>query len=75
MTGDINLLYEQVQSLSEAEQLRLVGRIVDGIAQQRDGGSPQRSIMELRGKGAEVWSGVDAASYVDEPRSEWDQRP
>lgn len=37
--------------------------------------TPQRSIMELRGNGADVWRGVDAAAYVDELRSEWDQRP
>jgi hypothetical protein len=43
---------------------------------QQDGRQiPPRSIMELHGKGAELWRGVDAALYVDELRSEWDQRP
>jgi hypothetical protein len=76
MADDVNQLYElHVQPLTESEQLRLVERIVDGIARHRNGDSPQRSIMELRGKGADVWRDVDAAMYVDESRSEWDQRP
>lgn len=73
---DANQIYQQhVQSLSEAERLRLVGQIVDGIAQERGAGLSRGSILELRGKGAEVWRGVDAAAYVDELRREWDQRP
>lgn len=33
---DVNQVYRQhVESLFEAEQLRLMGRIVDGISQQR----------------------------------------
>lgn len=33
--------------------------------------SSQRSICEMRGKGANLWSGVDAATYVEELRNEW----
>jgi len=39
--------------LSEAEQLQLIGIIVDGISQQRSD-SLQRSIMDLRGRSADV---------------------
>ena len=36
---------------------------------------PSRSLLELEGLGAEIWLGLDAQAYVDELRSEWDQRP
>jgi hypothetical protein len=31
--------------------------------------------MELHGLGAEIWQGIDAQEYVDQLRSEWDDRP
>jgi hypothetical protein len=33
------------------------------------------SILELEGLGAEIWEGIDAQEYVDQLRSEWDDRP
>ena len=35
----------------------------------------KRSIMELHGLGAEIWHNIDAQTYVDELRNEWDRRP
>ena len=32
-----------------------------------------RSLLELRGLGREVWSGVDPVAYVRELREEWDR--
>lgn len=39
------------------------------IAQQEP---KKRSILELRGLGREIWQGVDAQTYVDRLREEWD---
>jgi hypothetical protein len=74
MANDVTNVYEQhVRPLSDSMQLQLVGRIVDGITQQQQArATTRRSVMELHGKGAELWQGVDAATYVDELRSEWD---
>lgn len=77
MSVKLDRLYEEhVRLLSDKEQLRLVERIVQGIAEHH-GGSEARSrdIMELHGKRADVWQGVDAAAYVEELRREWDHRP
>lgn len=73
----LDRLYEEhVRPLSDKEQLRLVERIVQGIAgHQGDGEARSRDIMDLHGKGAELWHGVDAAGYVEELRREWDHRP
>jgi hypothetical protein len=30
--------------------------------------------MELEGLGAEIWQGIDAQEYIDQLRSEWDEK-
>lgn len=40
------------------------------LVAQRD--PKRRSILELRGLGKEIWQGVDAQTYVDRLREEWD---
>jgi hypothetical protein len=77
MIADVDHVYQQhVQLLSDTEQLRLVERIVKGLAgQPRDAPAPARSIMELHGRGAELWRGVDPGPYVENLRSEWEHRP
>ncbi|GAB4516733.1 MAG: hypothetical protein OHK0046_22560 [Anaerolineae bacterium] len=35
----------------------------------------QRSLLELRGLGKEIWQGIDAQAYIDAQRDEWDSRP
>jgi len=36
------------------------------------GGSRVRSLLELEGLGAEIWTGVDPVGYVRQLRDEWD---
>ncbi|MBI2477179.1 MAG: hypothetical protein HYV60_00535 [Planctomycetia bacterium] len=54
---------------------RVIVTFLPPSSQDQGGQTPQRSIMDLRGNGAVLWRGVDATTYVDELRSEWDQRP
>ena len=71
-------LYEQhVKPLSASERLQLVAMIVNDLAVQSAGPTeqPKRSLMELHGLGKEIWEGIDAQTYVDELRKEWDHRP
>jgi len=53
---------------------RVIVTFLPPASQDEGGQTPPRSIMELRGSGADLWRGVDGATYVDELRSEWDQR-
>ena len=73
----VEKIYEEhIKMLPAAERLRLVELIAHGLAGPigRDL-APSRSLLELEGLGAEIWLGLDAQAYVDELRSEWDQRP
>lgn len=76
-TKSVEKLYEQhIQSLPAADRLRLVALITQGLAATvgRDL-PPPHSLLELEGLGAEIWQGIDAQSYVDELRGEWDEHP
>jgi hypothetical protein len=77
MIQNVDQIYEQyVRPLSDTQQLRLVERIAAGLAMlQQDAPLQQRSILELHGKGAQLWEHIDPNAYVDRLRDEWDHRP
>ena len=56
-----------------SDVIRLLNEtIISEIAAQEDPHRP--SIMELQGLGRELWKGIDAESYINELRDEWDHR-
>ncbi|MDQ7024418.1 MAG: hypothetical protein Q9P44_02545 [Anaerolineae bacterium] len=65
-------ILEQAKTLSPQERKELVKLLVDSL----DTFTPhqKRRLSELRGLGKEIWQGIDAQSYVDEMRDEWDER-
>lgn len=60
----------EAKALNLAEQLRLLEEIALMI-RQRATGSNTRSILELRGKGKEIWNGIDIEDYLNQERSAW----
>ena len=68
--------YYEVRSLAESltpnEQIQLIEELL-GLIRQRVTltPKPQRSILELRGLGKEVWHGIDAQDYVNQERESW----
>jgi hypothetical protein len=67
-------ILEQAKALSAQERKELVKLLIDTLDVTET--SPrQRSILELRGLGKEIWEGIDAQEYVNQLRDEWDQRP
>lgn len=68
--------YHEVRSLAESltpnEQIQLIEELL-GLIRQRVTltPKPQRSILELRGLGKEVWHGIDAQDYVNQERESW----
>jgi len=63
-------LYEALKVRAESRH-RSVAQEVTHILSEVLAQQPL-SILELEGLGKELWSGVDAARYVEEERAAWD---
>lgn len=63
-------IHHQIQQLTFEEQLCLLEDLIVAI-RQRAKAQSQRSILELKGLGKEVWQGVDAQAYIDQERDSW----
>ncbi|MEA5513469.1 hypothetical protein [Nodularia sp. UHCC 0506] len=60
---------EQAKNLTPEEQLKLVKDLSSSILQLVTmTPKPKRSILELRGLGKDIWSGIDAQEYVNQER-------
>jgi hypothetical protein len=62
---------EAVERLPASDHLRLVSLLTDRLSRHVERPARRRSILELRGKGKEIWAGVDPDQYVDQERSSW----
>lgn len=63
-----------VRTLSRAERIALMKDLIDTLDAPEDA-PPQYRLSDLRGLGADIWEGIDAQEYVNQLRSEWDDRP
>ena len=68
-------ILQQAKTLSGQERKELVKLLVDSLEVSEGVPRQQRRLSELRGLGKEIWKGIDAQEYVDQLRSEWDERP
>ena len=68
-------ILQQAKTLSVQERKELVKLLVDTLDVSEAVPRQQRRLSELRGLGKEVWEGIDAQEYVNQLRSEWDDRP
>jgi hypothetical protein len=69
-------ILQQARALSAEERKELVKLLVDSLEVRDVDAQPKRhSILELAGLGKDIWEGIDAQEYVDQLRSEWDDRP
>ena len=63
-----------VSPLPAAERLRLLAMLAQGLVSEASTTHhSKRNIMELHGLGKEIWEGVDAQSFVDQLRDEWER--
>ena len=70
----VNQLVEQARTLSQAERVELLKRLVDIVAQS--GSLRQKhSILEYEGIAAHLADDEDPQDYLRRLRSEWDDRP
>ena len=76
MTERLEEVYEKyVKPLPPGERLRLLEMTARDLALTTPLVPQKRSILELRGLGKEIWQGIDAQTYVDGLREEWDHQP
>jgi DNA-binding HxlR family transcriptional regulator len=60
----------EIKTLSLSDQLRLLEQMAAIIRQKTSTGGT-RSILEIKGKGKNIWKGLDVKTYLDEERSSW----
>ena len=60
----------EIKALNLSDQLRLLEEMTTLIRRQTENTRP-RSILELRGKGKDIWKGLSVKAYIDEERASW----
>lgn len=73
-TLSVQAMIQEAKTLSIDERKELVKAIVDMLTEPQQTKS-KRSLREFRGLGAHLYDGTDAQTYVNQIRSEWDERP
>lgn len=68
--ADYNQVMAEIKTLNLSDQLRLLEEMATLIRKKASQAGP-RSILELKGKGKEIWKGLDVKTYLDEERSSW----
>lgn len=63
-------LVSEIKTLDLPDQLRLLEEMTT-LIRQKTGRPEHRRIMELKGKGKDIWKGLDIKSYIDKERSSW----
>jgi DNA-binding HxlR family transcriptional regulator len=65
-----NHVMAEIKTLDLSDQLRLLEEMTTLIRRKTSQVKP-RSILELKGKGKEIWKGLGVKTYIDEERSSW----
>lgn len=65
-----NEILENIQKMAPYEQLQLLEELVKLLRHQIHPRS-RRSLLELRGLGKEIWSGIKVKDYINRERNSW----
>ena len=65
-----NKVMSEIKNLNLSDQLRLLEEMAMLIRKKTSITKP-RSILELKGKGKDIWKGLNVKKYLDEERSSW----
>lgn len=60
----------EVKTLDLSDQLRLLEEMAT-LIRKRTHTAQSRSILELKGKGKDIWKGLNVKAYIDKERSSW----
>ena len=72
MSAAIKMEYilEQITKLDYDSKIQVVEKILTMLKSEKKDSSTKRSIVELRGLGADVWKDIDVEAYLKNER-EW----
>jgi DNA-binding HxlR family transcriptional regulator len=65
-----NQVISEIKTLNLSDQLRLLEEMAALIRKKTSKTEP-RSILELKGKGKNIWKGLNVKDYIDEERLSW----
>ena len=65
-----NQVISEIKTLNLSDQLRLLEEMATLIRKKTSKTEP-RSILELKGKGKNIWKGLNVKDYIDEEISSW----
>ncbi|MEE4603482.1 MAG: hypothetical protein V2J65_19525 [Desulfobacteraceae bacterium] len=65
-----NQVISEIKTLNLSDQLRLLEEMAT-LIRRRTSKTEPRSILELKGKGKNIWKGLNVKDYIDEERSSW----
>lgn len=68
--ANYNQVISEIKTLKLSDQLRLLEEMATLIRKGINKQAP-RSILELKGKGKDIWKGLNVKAYIDEERSSW----
>ena len=68
--ANYNQVMAEIKTLNLSDQLRLLEEMATLIRKKKSQAKP-RSILELKGKGKDIWKGLTVKTYIDEERSSW----
>jgi hypothetical protein len=75
MSSLLEAILKQAQRLSPEEQLELIQQLTQQVSTQLETpAKPKHNVTEFYGVAPNLLSGMDAQVWVDQLRSEWDER-
>jgi len=63
-------LYGKLRSRAQREHRSIAQEVIHLLSGAVE--EEERSILELKGLGKELWAGIDAATHVERERDSWD---
>ena len=68
--ADYKQVISDIKTLNLSDQLRLLEETAT-LIRKKTSKIKSRSILELKGKGKDIWKGINVKAYIDEERSSW----
>ncbi|MBN1931681.1 MAG: hypothetical protein JW786_08755 [Desulfobacterales bacterium] len=68
--ANYNQVISEIKTLNLSDLLRLLEEMAT-LIRKKMGKTKTRSILELKGKGKDIWKGLNVKNYIDEERSSW----